>query len=181
MPLFKVRPPTTLQVRLRNSAAQASSCSARPALARASWRARWHRRLAATDTRPFTSGRRAAPTHRDHGGRNRESHEELSASATDSICHEANRNRIRPGETDDVRDMLILGIQSTANTKTARRGGSPVGPLFDRGHPEDGLSPDSPGPSIFTAIQSQLGLKLESTKGPATVLVIGHVEKPSAN
>jgi uncharacterized protein (TIGR03435 family) len=48
-------------------------------------------------------------------------------------------------------------------------------------YPEDELSPDSPGPSIFTAIQSQLGLKLESTKGPATVLVIDHVEKPSAN
>jgi uncharacterized protein (TIGR03435 family) len=48
-------------------------------------------------------------------------------------------------------------------------------------YPEDGLSPDSAGPSIFTAIQSELGLRLESTKGPATVLVIDHVEKPSAN
>jgi uncharacterized protein (TIGR03435 family) len=37
------------------------------------------------------------------------------------------------------------------------------------------------GPSLFTALQQQLGLKLESTKGPVDVLVIDEVEKPSAN
>jgi uncharacterized protein (TIGR03435 family) len=40
---------------------------------------------------------------------------------------------------------------------------------------------DSSGPSIFSAIQEQLGLKLESTKAPVDVLVIDHVEKPSEN
>ena len=36
-------------------------------------------------------------------------------------------------------------------------------------------------PDLFTAIQEQLGLKLESTKAPAEVLVIDKVEKPSEN
>jgi uncharacterized protein (TIGR03435 family) len=40
--------------------------------------------------------------------------------------------------------------------------------------------PDAP-PGLFTAIQEQIGLKLESTKAPVDVLVIDHVEKPSPN
>jgi uncharacterized protein (TIGR03435 family) len=40
---------------------------------------------------------------------------------------------------------------------------------------------DSSGPSLFTAIQEQLGLKLESTKGPVDIIVIDHIERPSEN
>ena len=40
---------------------------------------------------------------------------------------------------------------------------------------------DASGTSLFTAIQEQLGLKLESTRSPVEVLVIDSVQRPSAN
>ena len=47
------------------------------------------------------------------------------------------------------------------------------------GAPAPAIDPDSP--SIFHALQEQLGLKLESTKGQVDVLVIDHIEQPDGN
>ena len=57
-------------------------------------------------------------------------------------------------------------------------GSGPPGP---GGGAHDAPPPPDSGPSIFTALEEQLGLKLESAKGPVKTLVIDHIERPSEN
>lgn len=45
----------------------------------------------------------------------------------------------------------------------------------------DGANSPAPGPTIFTVLQEQLGLRLESQKGPVENIVIDRAEKPSEN
>jgi uncharacterized protein (TIGR03435 family) len=59
--------------------------------------------------------------------------------------------------------------------------GSGEGP----GGPPPGIEtqppPKADGPTLFTALQEQLGLRLESQKGPVEMIVIDRVEKPTEN
>jgi bla regulator protein blaR1 len=51
----------------------------------------------------------------------------------------------------------------------------------DAGPGKGDISPDAGGPTLFTALEEQLGLKLESQKGTVDVIVIDHIDAPSEN
>ena len=66
-----------------------------------------------------------------------------------------------------------------AGEKSMMRG--PGGPGGPAGGPGGGASDPGSGASVFTAVQEQLGLKLEPQKAMVDIIVIDHLEKPSEN
>ena len=66
-------------------------------------------------------------------------------------------------------DFLLEWTPDIATINPDKPGGEAPPPL------------DSSGPAIFTALQEQLGLRLDSTKGPVESIVIDRVERPSGN
>jgi uncharacterized protein (TIGR03435 family) len=80
-------------------------------------------------------------------------------------------------------DRVVLDETNLARKYDIKLEYTPEGPipppLADPGMPP--LPPIDPnGPSLFTALQEQLGLKLESRKRPVEIMVVDHVVRPSA-
>lgn len=69
-----------------------------------------------------------------------------------------------------------MNLTWTPDQMPARPPGAPDGPPR-----VNGVEVDPNGPSIYTAIQEQLGLKLDAQRGPVTLFVIDRAEKPTEN
>jgi len=88
-------------------------------------------------------------------------------------------------------ELLARNLSGTLNSPVVDRTG--IKGVFDltlEWSPDEVQSPakaggeaaePSSGPSIFTAVQEQLGLKLETQKAPVETIVIDRIEKPAAN
>jgi uncharacterized protein (TIGR03435 family) len=79
-------------------------------------------------------------------------------------------------------DMIVTELAGELHAPVVDRTGITGSFDFDVRYVPENSPPDAePGPSIATAIQEELGLRLEKSKGPVEVVVIDHVEKPSEN
>jgi len=88
------------------------------------------------------------------------------------ICHAAGMDRIAANLSNLLRAPVVnrTGLTGTYD--------------FNLLYIPDGrtLQADAPpGPTLEQAVQEELGLKLEKGKGPVEVIVVDHLEKPSAN
>ncbi|HUZ94902.1 MAG TPA: TIGR03435 family protein [Edaphobacter sp.] len=84
---------------------------------------------------------------------------------------------------DFARSPLVFGGRTVVD-QTGLKGAYDFTLKWGREQPADSDTRQQNGadaPYLFTAIQEQLGLKLVPTKGPVEVIVIDHIEKPSAN
>ncbi len=101
---------------------------------------------------------------------------------------------VQGGTLDEFSNLLQVLLDRPVINKTGITGRFDIRVEFSREgtklaampliQPNGGLSPASEPtgrPSIFTALQDQFGLRLESATGPVEMLVIDHVEKPSEN
>jgi bla regulator protein blaR1 len=75
----------------------------------------------------------------------------------------------------------LLSSQGLSHTVIDKTGLTELYDITLRWSPDDIGSSDASLPSLFTALQEQLGLKLEYNKNPIDVVVVDHIEKPSAN
>jgi uncharacterized protein (TIGR03435 family) len=95
------------------------------------------------------------------------------------------RGWIGPGRID-YRDEPMEGFVMSLSSEVGRRVVNETGLTgkYDfalKWTPDEERGTADAGPSIFTAVQEQLGLKLKSTKGPVDTIVVDHVAKPSPN
>lgn len=104
------------------------------------------------------------------------------AAGTEEVSMSTNANgtrKVLAAAAISMRDLA--GALSRQTHKTVEDHTGVAGKFDVRLEWDDGQALDSEMPSIFTAVQEQLGLKLNSAKGQVGVIVVDHVEKPSAN
>ena len=85
----------------------------------------------------------------------------------------------RKAPMDSVAKALSTSADRTVINKTGLTGNFDLDLQFSRNDITD-LGADAP-PTIYTAIEEQLGLKLEPAKGPVDTLIVDHAEMPSSN
>ena len=89
------------------------------------------------------------------------------------------------GSLNQLAETLEMQAGRIVRNKTGLTGGYDFSLTFTPEQMTGGRAPDAPAadsgsaPSIFTALQEQLGLKLDSVRAPVEVVVVDRVERPT--
>ncbi len=93
--------------------------------------------------------------------------------------YESVNGRARMQGTNETMDEFARKLVNQLDLPVENRTG--LGGRYDYSLYWASISADNAGPSLFSALPSQLGLKLSSKRVAATMIVIDSVEKPSEN
>jgi uncharacterized protein (TIGR03435 family) len=110
-----------------------------------------------------------------------------SAAACGTVTPGPGRISGQRGRISQLADRLSTILGRPVVDKTALTGIYDIAltytpdPSMAQEAPHGSPASDIPGPSLFTAMQEQLGLKLTAGKGPVEVIVVDSAEKPSGN
>jgi uncharacterized protein (TIGR03435 family) len=88
---------------------------------------------------------------------------------------------VQNGSIQQLTDLLSIFMDRPVLNQTGLTGKYDFTLVYEANADAPGAMTAVTGPQLFTALQEQAGLKMEATKGPVEVLIIDHVEKPSAN
>jgi len=80
-----------------------------------------------------------------------------------------------------VAAVLSSLVQRVVIDRTGLTGSYSAAVTYAADGGQDAAAADPNSPSLFTALEEQLGLRLESTKGKVDLLVIDHIEKPTTD
>ncbi|HEY1756852.1 MAG TPA: TIGR03435 family protein [Bryobacteraceae bacterium] len=78
-------------------------------------------------------------------------------------------------------EQLVTQLSGTLRTPVLDKTGMTGNYDYKLEWAPENAAPDVDAPTLFTALQEQLGLQLESRKAPVEAVVIDHAEKPSEN
>ncbi|HLJ46394.1 MAG TPA: TIGR03435 family protein [Bryobacteraceae bacterium] len=106
---------------------------------------------------------------------------EANGASMETLAGQLARNLGRPViDKTGLAGSYDVKLEWTPDEQAAGPGG-PGGPGGPEPKGDAVPTAESAGPSLFTAVQEQLGLKLDGGKGPVKVIVIDHIEKASEN
>lgn len=78
-------------------------------------------------------------------------------------------------------DSLAFNLTNTVGRMVVNQTGLARGYDFTLEWAPEGADTSDPRPSIFTALEEQMGLKLKPAQGPVDTIVVDSIERPSAN
>jgi uncharacterized protein (TIGR03435 family) len=78
-------------------------------------------------------------------------------------------------------EALAANLSFTLGRVVVNQTGLAGGYDFTLDYAPEGADASDTRPSLFTALEEQLGLKLVPSKGPVDVIVVDHIERPTAN